>query len=29
VEMTERLARVAQALGRDAQAAPVLAALGA
>jgi 5-(carboxyamino)imidazole ribonucleotide synthase len=29
VEMAERLARVAQALGRDAQAAPVLAALGA
>jgi 5-(carboxyamino)imidazole ribonucleotide synthase len=29
VEMTERLARVAQALGRDAQAAPVLAALDA
>jgi 5-(carboxyamino)imidazole ribonucleotide synthase len=29
VEMTERLARVAQALGRDAQAAPLLAALGA
>jgi 5-(carboxyamino)imidazole ribonucleotide synthase len=29
VEMAERLARVAHALGRDAQAAPVLAALGA
>lgn len=29
VEMIERLARVAHALGRDAQVAPVLAALGA
>jgi 5-(carboxyamino)imidazole ribonucleotide synthase len=29
VEMAEHLARVAHALGRDAQAAPVLAALGA